>query len=112
MATPAKTYPLSLVGEQHYQAAIAGCREGDPAQVWHEPDNPHDERALAVSDAGGRTLGYLPRDSFAHTALLDEGRGCRAKILRLFTAERGHTRVSLELQVCDGAVRERPYTRR
>lgn len=82
------TYPVPLVGEQHYRAAVDGCSEGDDALVWHESDNPYDDRALAVTDGRGRTLGYVPKDSWLREALFDEGKGCEATIL---SVEGGHS---------------------
>ena len=108
----ATAYPIGLVGEQHYQAAIAACSTGDPVQVWHEPDNPFDDQALAVADCDGRTLGYVPRSCFLREAVHDQGTGCQATILSI---EDGHSspfrHVTIEVELCDGPIRERGFGR-
>jgi len=62
-------YPVEVVGESHYQAAleaICGGRSRDGAQkevtacLILENTNPYDENAVRV-DVDGRTVGYLPR---------------------------------------------------
>jgi hypothetical protein len=62
---------MRVVGESHYQATLRrlrrSCRPGAegrpsfPVTLTREPDNPHDEHAVAVMSAFGR-IGYLPRD--------------------------------------------------
>ncbi|BBC72898.1 conserved hypothetical protein [Altererythrobacter sp. B11] len=111
-----RRYPQALVGEQHYQDAIAGCRAGDTVTIWHEPDNPYDPDALAVADQHGRTLGYLPRDSFVHEAVLDDEKGCRASILSLEDdrSGKGFVHVTVEVELLPHGVGEpvssRSYT--
>ena len=60
-------FDVALVGESNYQGAIRqaiGLAGGDviPVNVMHEPDNKFDASAVKVTGAGGKTLGYLPRD--------------------------------------------------
>jgi HIRAN domain len=62
---------MRVVGESHYQATLrrlrGRCRPGAegrpsfPVALMREPDNPHDEHAVAVMSDFGR-IGYLPRD--------------------------------------------------
>ena len=100
-----RPYPVNLTGTKSYQPAIAGICEGEPAFLLHEPENPYDDRAIAVVAAftgePGETIGYLPRDSWIADALLDENKGCRAKIKRLSRGQDGITGVTLEI-ILDG----------
>ena len=75
-----KTYPVGLVGESHCQAAIRAARPDEPVELAHEIDNPYDADAIAVFSSAGRRLGYIPRDSWVHRVLLDEGKGYTAQI--------------------------------
>lgn len=87
MPKPEKTYPVRLVGTRSYQAAIARAAVGDPVAILHETGNPHDADALVVVDGAGDALGYIPRSSWLRRALVEEGRGCRAIVRTLATAE-------------------------
>lgn len=67
----------SLVGEQHYTTSHDSFLRGSECrlEILREPDNPHDENALAVmglwrDKAGERRekLGYLPRQFSAEVA--------------------------------------------
>lgn len=75
-----RSYPIALVGTKSYQPAIAACAVGETVTVWHEPDNPYDADALAVTGAAGATIGYLPRDSWVHRAVFDEAKPVSARI--------------------------------
>ena len=92
------TFPIALVGESFFQAEIARCEEGELLGIWHEHNNPYDKRALVVKSARGRPIGYVPRESFAKRALLDEGQGCSATIKEIATA-RGKSGVVIELEL-------------
>lgn len=109
----ARPYPVTLVGTKSYQRAIAGVCEGEPAFLLHEPDNPHDDRAIAVVAAytgePGETIGYLPRDSWLGEALLDEGKGFRAQIKRLSRGDDGITGVVIEIVLEGVPIGERGY---
>lgn len=62
---------MRVVGESHYQPALQQMQrhcvpgvDGRPSfavTLVLEPDNPHDEHAIAVMSAAGQ-VGYLPRD--------------------------------------------------
>lgn len=105
-------YTAPLVGEQYYQEAIAACREGDIAVVWRETGNPHDDRALAVTGADGRTIGYLASESWIHRATLDEGQGCAATIDSIEEDRRGKgfNHVVIAVTLCDVPIGERVFT--
>lgn len=66
-------YNINLVGESHYQPVVAALRPGDPVRLEHEPDNPHDRRAVRAVDRHGRTIGYVARDTFVQRLMIDEG---------------------------------------
>jgi len=60
---------IEVVGEAQYQdtlVELAGGKEHESkyiatnAELWREPDNPHDASAVQVR-IGGRVVGYLPR---------------------------------------------------
>jgi len=96
-----RSYPVQIVGEQHYQAAIKSMHEGDGVTLWHEPNNPYDDEAIAVTRDDGETLGYIPRDSWLRRALLEEGKGCTATIHTAKAGARGFIELEL-LVVLDG----------
>lgn len=102
-----KTYSVPLVGVSQYQHAIAAVGEGEAVQLLREPDNPHDEEAIAAV-CHGDTIGYIGRDSWLRRAIIDEGRGCRAQIL---SVHRGldAVGVSLSVQLTNEAIGERNY---
>jgi hypothetical protein len=63
------TYSIEVVGESHYQAALAAICGGPTeegadciveATLVHEDDNPYDNQAIRV-DIQGKTVGYLSR---------------------------------------------------
>lgn len=65
------SFPMEVVGESHYQAALEQVcgphnREGYRVEVnavlVREPDNPHDPNAVSV-EVGGQKVGYLPREN-------------------------------------------------
>ena len=89
-----KSYPVALVGESNYQHAIASVGEGEDVLLWHEPDNPYDPRAIAAV-CHGDTIGYLPQGHWLGRALLDEGKGVRARIGRCERGASGLTGVRL-----------------
>lgn len=62
----AQTGVLHVVGESNYQDALAATVDQHGravmAQLVAEPSNKYDRRAIRV-DVGGRTVGYVPRDT-------------------------------------------------
>lgn len=83
-AAMAKRYSASLVGEQHYRAAVAKARKGDRVTIDPEPDNAFDPKALVVRNHLGETLGYIPRDSFLQRSIHQKGTVWNARILRAY----------------------------
>lgn len=104
-----KAYKIGIVGERNYQDAIRSCAQGDPVLVEREPDNPYDDRALAVTRADGRVIGYIPRDSFLQRAVHDEGRGCIAEISAIRVGGEAMRGVVIEVELVDSALSERSF---
>lgn len=73
-------YPVGIVGESHYQPAIARTHEGSPVRLLHEPDNRADPRAIRVLNAARAQIGYIPRGHWVTDAILDEGKTFRARV--------------------------------
>lgn len=108
-----KIYPLGLVGESNYQAAIGSCHEGERVYVCHEPDNPYDRLALRVETGGGQVIGYIPKSSWLRNAIHEEGRGVTTTILSIEKA-RGTKNMGVVINVVlsDDDVSERSYETR
>lgn len=87
----AKSYPVGLVGESRYQKNIRGLRAGDFAELVHEPDNPHDARAISARDCDGATLGYLPRGHWLARVIIDEAKQTRVRIKDVTGGGRGES---------------------
>ena len=92
------SYPVGLVGEAHYQGAIAQLRVGDPIKLTPEPDNPYDPRAVAAVHKGLGTVGYLARDSWLTVAMLDSGTKVAARVQDIPGEGRGMRGVVLEVR--------------
>lgn len=72
---------------------------GDPLHLTREPDNPRDQRAVAVHWHDAK-LGYIPRtDNCAVSQLLDRGQPVRARIRSLNKSNDPWQRITLELFV-------------
>ena len=100
-------YPIPLVGEQYYQLAVFECRVGDIVDIYHEIGNPHDEQALVVRrQIGGKTLGYISRDSFVQRVVHMEGRGVAAAVREVRLGDRGFYELILIGSVGDFATRQ------
>jgi hypothetical protein len=70
---------------RHHADALAsdGVAPGRPLELRRDPDNPHDPNAIAVHDAGGEQVGWVPRELAAELAPeLDAGRAWSAVVLR------------------------------
>ena len=105
-----KTYPVELVGTSNYQDELSRRAIGDPVTIEHEPDNPYDDGALAAVGPDGETLGYVPRDGWLRDALLEQGKGCSAKIEDLQRAESGLIGAVLSVTLTGRELRQRRYT--
>jgi len=106
-----KAYPVGVVGERNYQQAIRRCREGEPVTLIREPSNPFDGRAIAVVCARGRTIGYIPKDSFIQRAVWDDGKGCQATIRSVGSGEAKLLGVVLDVGLCPEPLGERDFSR-
>ncbi|KPF91065.1 hypothetical protein IP81_12760 [Novosphingobium sp. AAP83] len=71
------------MGESFYQQDLSDCQVGEPVRLFHEHDNPHDAKAIAVVSVRGKTIGYLPRDSWLRRPLLKEKKEYSAAIERI-----------------------------
>jgi hypothetical protein len=96
-------YTVHLVGESNYQAAIANLSSGDPVTIQHEPDNPHDPRALRCTDVTGATIGYIERDSWLATAIIDRKTAIRAEIEAIIGGKPGKPSRGVVLTVLTAA---------
>jgi hypothetical protein len=70
---------------RHHADAIAsdGVAPGSRLELRRQPDNEHDPNAIAVHEAGGAQVGWVPREVAADLAPeLDEGRPWSALVLR------------------------------
>ena len=74
-----KVYPLGLVGESNYQAAIRRCNIGERVYIAEEVNNPYDSGALAVERDGGAVIGYIPRDSWLRE-VIEQGQSTQLTI--------------------------------
>ncbi len=62
---------------------------GDRVRIVPEPDNPHDECAVAVTLADGRKIGYVPRnDSEDVSGCIDDGGYFVATVKKILTGGR------------------------
>ena len=71
-----------VAGFQYYQGELfwEELTAGDPLQLSREPDNPHDESAVAICWEGVK-LGYLPRvENIAVARMMDKGQSVSALI--------------------------------
>jgi hypothetical protein len=70
---------------RHHADAIASdaVAPGSRLELRRQPDNEHDPNAIAVHEAGGAQVGWVPREVAADLAPeLDEGRPWSALVLR------------------------------
>lgn len=70
---------------RHHNDALqsAGAAPGRRLRLRRDPDNPHDENAVAVDELGGAQVGWVPRETAAQLAPeLDAGRPWSAVVLR------------------------------
>jgi hypothetical protein len=70
---------------RHHADAIASdaVAPGSRLELRRQPDNEHDPNAIAVHEAGGAQVGWVPREVAAELAPeLDEGRPWSALVLR------------------------------
>lgn len=104
-----KLYPLGIVGEQNYQAAIKRCSPGQAVNICHEVDNPHDGLALKVETADGQTIGYIPKSSWLRRAIHEEGRGAISTIKSIEAGTAGVLGVVISVALSHDDIEERVY---
>lgn len=97
----AKTYPVGIVGEQHYREAVARCRAGQPVVLYREPRNPFDAGAIAVTSAAGELIGYIPKDSFLYDHINTDGGGADAVIRSADPGSGGFRQIVLDVTLND-----------
>lgn len=95
-------YPVQVVGESNYQAAVRGLKAGQAMRLVHEPDNPYDQRAVSVRTARGKIVGYLPRGSWVTDVLLDQELPVDASVLEVNSGKKGQHGVVLQVVVGAG----------
>jgi len=71
-------------GRHHNEALQSGgAAPGRALRLRRDPDNPHDENAVAVDELGGAQVGWVPREIAEQLAPdLDAGRPWSAVVLR------------------------------
>ena len=104
-----KIYPLGLVGESNYQAAITDTYVGGVVRVCHEHDNPYDEFALRAENGSGQVIGYIPKTSWLRDAIFGSGRGCAATVREIMQGPNGMLGVVINVTLTDDALLERHY---
>ncbi|MDQ3721063.1 MAG: HIRAN domain-containing protein [Actinomycetota bacterium] len=70
---------------RHHNEALqsAGAVPGRALRLRRDPDNPHDENAIAVDELGGAQVGWVPRETAEELApQLDAGQSWSAVVLR------------------------------
>lgn len=66
------------------QEELRRCARGEPIHLVHEPENPHDARAVAVVSPRGVRVGYLPRDrALWMSSKIERGYDVRAIVERI-----------------------------
>lgn len=105
MPKPVKAYPIRLVGTRSYAMAVGRAAAGDAAQLLCEDGNPFDQDAIVAVDGEGDTLGYVPRESWLHRALIEEEKGAAAIVE---AAEDGGITLSVML-ADDGPIGRRDF---
>lgn len=104
----AKKYKVGIVGESNYQDAIEQTEPGEPVDFFREPDNPHDEHAVVVTNMHGQKIGYLARDSWVRRAIVQDGKPCCA-LIKSIKKSGGNYGVVLDLSLAGDAIGTRPY---
>lgn len=76
--------------------ALELCQRGDRVTLVQEPDNPHDEHAIAVYNAEGMMMGYVPAGRAVYVGMQIR-RG--AEVSALFqgrAGNRGYIRIAFD----------------
>ncbi len=95
---------LPIVGTQYPNKSPKGptrlfalelCEPGDHVELRQEPDNPHDEHAIAVHNAQGMMMGYIPAGRAPYVAMQIR-RGAVAAIFQGRADQRGYVRIAFD----------------
>lgn len=100
---------LKLVGVSFYQEALGRCSAGEAVRFVHEPDNPHDEMALRVVSVLNETIGYVPRRSWLHRLIHEQGRGVSAVLASIGYGRACLLGATVSVAVCDDTVAVASY---
>lgn len=92
------SYLIGIVGESNYQPAIKQVRSGQTVELVAEPANPYDSRAISAQ-AGGQTIGYLPRDCWLTKVMIDQEKPVTAVIEEVTGGEAGKPALGIVLRV-------------
>lgn len=109
-----KTVHISVRGTRYYKAAESWkkrlLKPGSRIRLVHEPDNPHDENAVAVHLAStGEMLGHIPRElAQRYASLLNSG--CILEVT-VESASRSLDGVKLLIQILYDEPQEQIFTR-
>jgi hypothetical protein len=95
-------YSIELVGESNYQPAVKRLRQGDPIELEHEPSNTFDPMAVVARDVVGRTVGYVPRDSWLQRLIAEEGEDVLARVRAIVGGGPGKPSLGVLLDVWTG----------
>lgn len=94
---------LRVAGVSHYQTAVERCVPGEAVRFVHEPDNPYDCTALRVVSLLNETIGYVPRASWVHRLIHENGRGVSAVIASVGMGRACLYGVTLSIAITDDA---------
>lgn len=95
---------LPIVGSEHPNKnpkaptrlfAIGLTEPGDPVTLRPEPDNPYDEHAVAVDNAAGMMMGYIPANLAVYVGMQIR-RGSAAAIFQGRTDRGGFIRIAFD----------------
>lgn len=95
---------LPIVGSEHPNKspkaptrlfAIGLCEPGDPVILRPEPDNAYDEHAIAVDNAQGMMMGYIPANRAVYVGMQIR-RGSAAAIFQGRTDRGGFIRIAFD----------------
>lgn len=75
--------------------ALELCEPGDPVHLRQEPDNPHDEHAIAVYNSRDMMMGYVPANRAPYIGIQIR-RGTVAAVFQGRADQRGYIRIAFE----------------
>lgn len=75
--------------------ALELCEPGDKVMLRQEPDNPHDEHAIAVDNAEGMMMGYVPANRAVYVGMQIR-RGAVTAIFQGRAGSHGYIRIAFD----------------